>query len=534
MIQQLSEAGFEVVALERGPEIESSRFSEDELEVVVRDRLFSPHQLETYRADAESPAVPGRYNATADCLGGSMTLWSGWSWRLRPDEFKVRDVEGRVDDASLANWPIGYEELEPWYEQAEQDFAVAGAAGRNPFEAPRKRGYPLPPHPARRAGELFEQGAVKAGLTPFPLPVAINSKPHAGRPRCLYGGACTGFGCEVHAKSTSLAVCLPRARKTKKLDLRTDAEVFEIVVGSDGRAKGARYFDAEGATHEVLARQVVVACNAVGSARLLLLSTSKRFPDGLANSSGLVGRNLMLHHSALVRCLVDGPTRAVTGIEATRAVDDWHPSDDGRGFIRGGVVAEVSAFTRQPIVYALTEPSRRGGAPRWGHKFKRYLRDFPRTMVIGSVLEDLPVESNRIDLDPGVKDRFDLPVPRITRRQHANDIAMNRWFRARLLELAASCGGRDATSFEMPGVAYVDENDAVKGSAHLMGTCRMGEHAQFSVLDRWCRAHDVPNLWVVDGSCFPTSAGYNPTLTILANAYRVANRLIVEARRMNL
>jgi len=236
-----------------------------------------------------------------------------------------------------------------------------------------------------------------------------------------------------------------------------------------------------------------------------------------------------------VRCLVDGPTRAVTGIEATRAVDDWHPSDSERGFIRGGVVAEVSAFTRQPLVYALAEPKRRRDpAPRWGVKFKRYLRDFPRTLVIGSVLEDLPVESNRIDLDPDVKDRFDMPVARITRRQHSNDIAMNRWFRTHLLELAEACGGRDATPFELPGVGYVDESNAVKGSAHLMGTCRMGERAQFSVLNRWCRAHDVPNLWVVDGSCFPTSAGYNPTLTILANAYRVADHFIAEARRQNL
>jgi len=271
-----------------------------------------------------------------------MTLWSGWSWRLRPDELRVLDEEGRVDDASLADWPIDYKELEPWYERAEQDFGVAGAAGSNPFEEPRKGGYALPPHPSRRAGMIFEQGAESAGLSPFPLPVAINSRPHAGRPGCVHGGACTGFGCEIHAKSTSLAVCMPRARKTGKLDLRTDAEVFEVVVGRDGRAKGARYFDARGAIHEVLARQVVVACNAVGSARLLLQSTSSRFPDGLANSSGLVGRHLMLHHSALVRCLVDAPTRATCTLATPVAASSAEESSPRSRLSRGSLSSTPS------------------------------------------------------------------------------------------------------------------------------------------------------------------------------------------------
>jgi choline dehydrogenase-like flavoprotein len=165
---------------------------------------------------------------------------------------------------------------------------------------------------------------------------------------------------------------------------------------------------------------------------------------------------------------------------------------------------------------------------------KRFLRDFPRAVTIGSVLEDLPMESNRVDLDPQVTDRYGLAAPRITHRQHANDIAMNRWVAARLPELADACGAVEKWPIRMPGLTYVDEQSAMKGSAHLHGTCRMGTDPARSVLDRWCRAHDVPNLWVVDGSCFPSSGGYNPTLTILANAYRVADHFIREAKRQSL
>ena len=278
---------------------------------------------------------------------------------------------------------------------------------------------------------------------------------------------------------------------------------------------------------------MIVACNAVGSARLLLLSKSASFPDGLANSSGLVGCNLLLHHHAAVRFLVDEPTLAVTGIEAYRAVDDFHPSDSARGFIRGGVVAEVNSFTRQPIVFAFSE----AGHPRlqrsWGVEFKDYLREFPRTIAIGSILEDLPMEANRVDLDPDVKDRHGLPVARITHRQHENDIAMNEWYAGRLLELAEACGATEKSRFAMPGSTRIDARTAMRGSAHLHGTCRMGSDPAKSVLDRFCRTHDVGNLWVVDGSCFPSSGGYNPTLTILANAYRVAAHIVGEAGRQN-
>jgi choline dehydrogenase-like flavoprotein len=534
MAQQLCRAGFDVIALEWGAMLPVSRFSDDELEQILREEPFAEGHLETYRHDEDAVAEPGRYTPAGHCVGGMMLRWAGWSWRLRPDDFRVLSVEGPVAGASLADWPFGYAELEPFYTRVEREYGVAGRRGANPFEAPSDAPYPNPPHPNRRSSLLFEKGAASLGYHPFPLPLAINPRAHAGRAACTYGGTCQGFGCPVHAKASAYSVSIPSALATGKLELRERAVVFDLPLGADGRVRGARYLDAEGNEREVRARHVVVSCNAVGSARLLLLSKSGSFPQGLANSSGLVGRNLMLHHHAAIRFLVAEPALGLTGLEAHRAFDDFHPSDAKRGFIRGGVVAEVNAFTRQPITYALTGV----GDPRmphaWGAPLKRFLREYPRAVTVGSVLEDLAMEQNGVDLDPEIVDRYRLPVARITHRQHANDIAMNRWVAARLPELADACGAERKWAIRLPGLTSIDENNAMKGSAHLHGTCRMGKDPSKSVLNEWCRAHDVPNLWVVDGSCFPTSGGYNPTLTILANAHRVADHFVREARKQNL
>jgi choline dehydrogenase-like flavoprotein len=536
MIQELTAAGFRVVALQRGPLLSTDDFVDDELKVMIRDGLFSPHQVETFRPDDATPAVAGRFNAMADCVGGTMTHWSAWSWRFRPDDFRVRSHEGTVAGASLADWPFPYEEIEPFYERAEWDFGVAGNGYANPFGAPRKKDYPNPPHPERVSSRRFARAAEKLGYHPFPLPVAINSRPYRDRPTCMYGGACYGFGCPVHAKATSLSVCIPKARASGKLDLRPNVMAREITVGKDGRARSVRYLDEQRREHEVLAKQIVVSGNSIGSPHLLSMSKSGAFPQGLANSSGMVGKNLMFHTVPAAAFLLDEPALGVTGFNGHVAVDDLHPSDAKRGFIRGGVIGEPNAATATPMFYWVLGGA---GAPMkqtWGAPLKDFLRGFPRSVLLAAVLEDLPMEKNRIDLDPKVKDRFGLPAPRITHGQHANDLAMHRWYQQKLLEIADAAGAKERWLSQVPGFTHIDEKTPMNGGhvGHYMGTCRMGTDPKDSVLDKWCRTHDVPNLWIVDGSCFPTSGGYNPTLTILANAFRVADHFVAEAKRQNL
>jgi choline dehydrogenase-like flavoprotein len=533
MIDRLTAAGLRVVALERGPKLETSQFDDDELENVVRDAVFSPEQLETYRLDAASPTETGRFNQLAHCVGGTMTHWAAWSWRFRPDDFRVLSQEGAVAGASLADWPITYEELAPFYEQAEIDFGVAGQAGANPFESPRARDYPNPPHPPRVASASFAAAAKKLGHHPFPVPVAINSRPYQGRPTCMYGGACRSYGCQIHAKATTFSVSIPRALASGRLDLRPNARVFEIPLAADGRVTGARYLDAQGKQQEVRARQVVLAASAIGSPQLLLLSKSGSFPQGLANSSGLVGANLTFHTHAGAAYTLETRSLAVSGFEAHQAIDDLHASDPERGFVRGGVIAELNTINHQPIAWTLNGAGYPGIGRGWGAGLKKLMRAFPRSVVIASILEDLPMESNRIDLDPEVKDRQGLPVPRITHRQHPNDLAMHRWYTQKILEIAEASGASERWVPTTPGIA-LDETHAIKGNAHFHGTCRMGGDPRQSVVDRHCRSHDVANLWIVDSSVLPTAGGYNPTLTILANAYRVADHFVRENRRLSL
>ena len=535
MIKELTAAGFRVVALQRGPMLGPADFTDDELKVMVRDALFSPDQLETYRPDDKTATVSGRFNARADCVGGTMTHWSAWSWRFRPDDFRVLSHEGPLAGASLADWPFPYDEIEPFYEKAEWEFGVSGSGYANPFGAPRKKDYPNPPHAERVSSRIFKRGAEKLGYHPFPLPVAINSRAYGGRPQCVYGGACYGFGCPVHAKATSLSVCIPKAQATGKLDLRANVMAREITV-KDGRAHAVRYLDDAGKEHEVTARQIVVAGNAIGSSHLLLMSKSGSFPQGLANSSGLVGKNLTFHTVPAVGFTTEESALGFTGFNGHVAVDDLHPSDAKRGFIRGGVIGEPNAGTATPMFYwSLTGagyPMERGfGAP-----LKKFLKQFPRAILLAAVLEDLPMESNRVDLDPTVKDRWGLPVPRLTHGQHANDLTMFTWYQKKLLEIAEASGASERWLSQVPGFTQIDAKTPMNGGhvGHVMGTCRMGADPKSSVLDKYCRAHDVPNLWVVDGSCFPTSGGYNPTLTILANAYRVADHFVAEAKKQNL
>lgn len=533
MIDQLTAAGFRVVALERGGRVGPLDFDDDELRNVIRDQVFSPHQLETYRFDAESESTPGRFSHLAHCVGGTITHWAAWAWRFQPDDFEVLSKEGPLAGANLADWPISYEDLEPFYTKAEQDFGVSGDNTMNPFAAPQETPLPNPRHPERVSAKKFSAGAKKLGYHPFPVPKAINSRPYGGRPRCMYGGACRSYGCPVHAKATTLSVSLPRAERTKKLDLRTLAMVYELPVDAQGRVTGARYLDAEGNAHEVRARHTIVSAGAIGTPQLLLLSKSSRFPDGLANGSGQVGRNLTFHHHPSVIGVFDEDLRTYTGFESHAAFDDLHASDPKRGFIRGGVVGELNTFTHQPIAYSVVLAGDQRFGASWGAGLKDRIRAFPRTLTLALIGEEMPMEENGVDLDPEVEDRFGLAVPRVTKRQHENDLAMYDWFEKKLIEVAEAAGAKHVAPGRNPEV-HISKTRAQKGNAHNHGTARMGNDPSKSVLDKWCRSHEVPNLWVVDGSFMPTTGGYNPTLTILANAYRVADHFVREAKKGSL
>jgi len=529
MIDQLTAAGFSVVALERGPYLATSEFDDDELRNGVRDLVFSANQEESFYNAATGETQTGSFSRISHCVGGTITHWDGMSWRFRPDEFKVLSAEGPVEGASLADWPISYEDMAPFYEKAEWDFGISGTAGAHNTEGPRSRGYPNPPHPYRTASTKIAAGAKAMGYKPFPIPLAINSQAYGGRPACMRGGSCRGYGCPIHAKSTTYSISLPRASLTGKLDLRADAMVYELPQ-KDGRVTGARYLDSKGSAHEVLARHVICAAGTIGTPHLMLQSQATGSTDGLGNGSGLVGKNLQFHHFPSAVAVFDQDMRGYTGFEGHVAFDDLHASDASRGFIRGGVIIEANIFTHQPVMHSLALAAPENS---WGSGLKNHMREFTNTVHFAGVCEELPMESNRVELDPKIKDRFGLPVPRITKTNHPNDIAMSIWYEERLAEVARAAGASRVLSPSIPGLD-IKLDTPVAGAEHNHGTCRMGDDPDKSVLDKWCRSHEVPNFWVVDGSVMPTNGGYNPTLTILANSYRVSDYFISESSRGSL
>ena len=352
MAQQLSAAGIDVVVLERGRHMNPGDFmQQDELSNMIRQDFFARGYLETQREQSTQTALPGKYSLLAQTVGGGTAHWGSWSWRFRPDEMRVLSSDGPVKGASIADWPISYAELEPYYTLAEQALGIAGKAGANPFEGPRTGIYPNPPHVYRPASRLIEAGAKKLRLHPFPTPMAINSQVYGDRAKCMNGAFCAGFGCPINAKASTLAIHIPAALATGRCELRTGSRAVEVTLDASGRARGVHYLDEKNQEREVRARQVILAGGSIASAQLLLQSRSARFPNGLANKSDQVGRNLMCHVFAVTNFEMRDVANSFAGPPGNIAIDDFHASDRKRGFARGAVIAE--AIESMPITSAL-------------------------------------------------------------------------------------------------------------------------------------------------------------------------------------
>jgi len=355
---------------------------------------------------------------------------------------------------------------------------------------------------------LTERAARKLGWTAFPAPMAILSQPYQGRPACLQCGFCMSFGCEVGAKSSTLVGMIPQAERTGRCEVRPDSYVRKLEVDRRGRVTGAVYFDRDRREVFQPARAVVVCANGIETPRLLLLSQSSQFPQGLANSSGLVGKHLMFNGGAMVGGLFEHEINGYRGVHVTRVIHDFYQLDPALGIVGGGGID--TRFDFHPIAFALDGLPPDG--PRWGSHYKRMLRDYyNRTMYALAHTSSLPLESNSVSLDPEVRDAWGLPAPRITFREHENDQRLYRFFQDRALQLLEAAGAVERWAFSL---------DTYLPAAHLLGTCRMGNDPARSVVDRYHRAHDVPNLFLVDGSSFVTGGRGQPTCTIQALAFR--------------
>ncbi len=501
----LAEAGIQVLCLEQGGWVDPKSYpTAGEDWELHRQTDFHPdpnfrclpvdYPLNT----KDSPIDPLMYNA----VGGSTIHWSAHFPRLRPSDFKVRSLDGVADD-----WPLTYDELEPFFDLNDRMMGVAGLDGDPAY--PPKPPRQTPPIPLGLLGQTIVRGFERLGWHWWPSDSAILTRPYDGRRACNNCGPCD-VGCAIGAKASTDITYWPKALARGAM-LRTGARVREITVTDAGLADGVIYYDGHGNVREQKARIVVLACNGVGTPRLLLNSRSALFPDGLANGTGLVGKNLMFHPYASVRGVFDEPLQGLRGpIGCAIISQEFYETDLSRGFVRGCSFQIARGLS--PIATATGGLS----AQRvpWGASHRAaYHARFDRTITLAVIGDDLPEEHNRVELDGQLADGDGIPAPRIvyTLSQNSRD----------LLDHGIT---RGAEALRAAGAHTIEATPLLRSAGwHLMGTARMGTDPRRSVVDSYGRSHEVKNLFIVDGSVFVTGGAVNPTSTIQAVALRAAD-----------
>jgi choline dehydrogenase-like flavoprotein len=521
LAKELSTNGFRVVVLEQGPYLTEADYTHNEISVLGEDLLTNHPKLQptTFRKTPQEKAKQQRALVYGRSVGGTSVHFTANFWRFHEIDFIERSKVGAVPGANLVDWPIQYADLEPYYTTVEWEIGVSGMAGASPFDPPRSKPYPMPPLPVKSSGVIFERAARKLGWNPFPAPMAILSQPRAGRSACVNCGFCLSFGCEVGAKSSSLVAAIRVAERTGRCEIRPDSYVHRIETDARGRVIGATYFDKDKNTQLQKAKAVIVCANGAETPRLLLMSANKDFRNGLANSSGIVGKNLMLNSGAISLGTFEHPLNDYKGFAVSRILHDFYELDAQKvGFFGGGGLD--ARFDITPIGFALNAMP--PGTPRWGSDFKRVLgQNFTRTMEVFAHATSLAVEDNSFSLDPDLKDAWGLPALRMTYKDHPDDLKLAKWLNDRSLELLDAAGATQKWSYPITEQEF---------AVHLLGTCRMGSDPKTSVINPDHRTHDVKNLFLCDGSSFVTSGRGQPTMTIEALAFRAADRITALAK----
>ncbi len=538
----LTRAGLKVVAIEAGTWMDPHSFKPDEIYNNVRSLVTSvpkaKREIPTFRTSVNERAQQGTTHPMMNAVGGTSIHYHAQSWRYSPWDFRVRSESIRRYGANsipkgstLEDWPLSYDELENYYDIVEHEVGVSGRAGNimgkvdargNVFEGPRRRDYPMPPLRDTEFTDMMGAAAKKLGWKPFRGPAAINSVPYRGRPGCAYHGYCDRGGCHISAKNSTAVTTIPEAVKTKNLTIADKAQVTRIVAGDDGKVTGVTYIR-DGKEYFQPAKVVLLASYTYENSRLLLLSKSKAYPNGLSNRQGQVGRHYFGHWDAQagagVSALFPMDLNIWYGAIAQNVtVDEW--ADDnfdhaGLGFI-GGASIQVNT-EKHPIGAAAMATY--GRAPQWGSKWKAFVRENAGRWVSAYVQSNtFPYENTFLDLDPEFKDPLGDAVCRVTSGPKESEprqalYAVNKmeeWFKAAgAIEVQAS------RMFRGPGL-----------TTHAFGGTRMGENPETSVVDKWGFSHEAPNLGILGASVMGTSGARNPTLTVQALAWRTAERLV--------
>ncbi len=490
LANELCQKGIKVVVLEAGARQSPASFVNDEWKSFIQLAWLDARTTSgNWRVAKDFAGLPAWICKT---VGGTTTHWAGASLRLEEHEFRAKTVYGGIQGTSLADWPLTLKELEPWYSKAEDKMGVTRTHG-------------IPGLPGNNNYKEMHAGAKKLGYKDVHTGnMAINSQPRHDRGRCMQIGFCFQ-GCKSGAKWSTLYTEIPAAEKTGNLDLRPESHVVRIEHNDAGKATGVVYFDKDGKEQRQKARLVCVAGNSIETPRLLLLSASSKFPDGLANSSGQVGRNYMRHMTGSVYAAFKDPVHMYRGTTMAGIIRDESGHNPKRGFAGGYEMETLSLGV--PFLAAFLDPG------KWGSDFAWWMDHYANIAGMWLVGEDMPREGNRITLNSNVKDKYGSPVPNVHFDDHPNDIAMRNHAFTQGEKVYKAAGA--LKTYRTPPYP----------STHNLGTARMGSSAKDSVCNSFGQTHDVANLFISDGSQFTTGGAENPTLTIVTLAIRQADQI---------
>ena len=545
---QLAQAGAKVLVLEKGPWLTEKEFFKDELTISIHD-AYNPklsdeqHVIEEeYLDENDKPFWQGEKTSDSgwswwngNVVGGSSNFMSGYFHRLKPIDFRLKYEFGAIKGANIADWPISYDELEPYYAKVEREVGVSGRVVEHPHQEPRSTDFPYPPIAELPMSSWIDKAAKKIGYHAIPVPRAILSEPAMRRRSCEYSGYCSSYGCSSGAKGSGRAALLNHAVASGNCTIKANAKVYKIASDKDGKITGVHYYDKIGRKKSVSAKIYVVACQAVETSRLLLASTGEKFPQGLANNSGQVGKNLLFsgggtgqgdfNYADLYEKKVNELKQV--GPFINRALQDWYQIADKnftgankKGQAKGGTIDFL--FHQNPIARAqgtqwgLDEE----GSDKllWGEDLKQSLKtEFTsyKTLRFEVFNDWLPTDDCFVSLDNEVTDQWGDPVAKVRIGYHDHDLEVGEYLSQKAEKLLEALGAKNVSS-------------SVSGypSTNLMaGGCRFGNDPKTSVLNKNCQAHEVDNLYITDGSFMPTGGSVPYTFTIYANAFRVADKI---------
>ena len=510
---RLGKAGFKVVCIEQGPQIniESYPNTKKDWEIKAQHEWNNNPNIRSLTEDypvndQDSEISPLMFNA----VGGSTIHWTAHAPRFHPSDFKVKSLDGVADD-----WPISYKDLEPYYDLNDEIMGCSGING-DPANPIRKK-RPMPPIPLGEDGVLIAKAFDKLGWHWWPSDNYINSTNYNGRDSCNYCGA-VHLGCPRGAKASTDITYWPEAKKFG-VRLITHCRVTKITTSKEGKASGVNYKDIRnnGKEHHISSKNVILACNGIGTPRLMLNSKSEKHPQGLGNSSGLLGKNLMFHPYTMLVGLLPKNIETYKGpIGNSLMSQEFYETDPKRDFVRG----YTFQFNRSsgPITSAIGLASR---PVSWGENHhKEFESRFGKAIFLATIIEDLPEKHNSVEIDYKLKDSSGIPSPKINYSLSDNS--------KKMIQHAIQTG---TTLLKTAGATEILTTPVSKSAGwHLMGTARMGDNPENSVTDKWGRCHDIENLFIVDGSLFVTSSGVNPTPTIQALALRTGDYIAKQFR----